>query len=66
MSLRHKLRLDRRDAYPECANCDKYSFGDDIKAACDYWKEHIVSGDITDPEELSYLSKIVQLGDSVK
>ena len=63
VALRHELRLDRREAYLECANCDKYSFGDDIRGASEFWSKRISGGEITDPEELEYLSKIADLGE---
>jgi len=58
LSLRHQLRLDRRSSYPECANCDKYSFGEDVQAAVDYWRGRLAAGEITDPEEIAYLSRL--------
>ena len=65
LRLRHSLRLDRRCDYRECENCDKYSFGEDIRAAANYWKPLLESGEISDPEERTYLSAIVKAGDSV-
>lgn len=62
IKLRHEMRLDNRAAYMECKNCDKFSFGDDIKAAADYWEKRILSGEITDPQELQYLEGIVKTG----
>lgn len=63
LDLRHQLRLDRRCSYAECANCDKYSFGEDVKAAAEYWRRRITDGEITDPEELSYLGSLAGIGE---
>lgn len=66
LRLRHRLRLDQRHAYAECANCDKFSFGDDAAAAAAYWKARMEAGEITDREEREYLGQLVQLGESRK
>lgn len=60
--LQHQLRLDNRGCCAECANCDKYSFGDDRKAAAAYWEKRLADGEITDTDELEYLRSIVALG----
>ena len=66
ISLRHEMRLDNRGAFAECAKCDKFSFGDDINAAANYWRNRIANGDITDKFELDYLNKIIDKEDKEK
>lgn len=60
LELRHKLRLDQHSDYKECAYCGG-SFSD-TAAAATYWGERLAAGEITDPEEISYLSRLAMMG----
>lgn len=58
LDLRHHLRLDEREIYLECKNCDKYSFGDDYEGMQKYWKTKIEQGKVKNKEELAYIRSI--------
>lgn len=60
LKLRHKLRLDQLSDYKECAHC--CGKGSDTAAVAAYWGERLSAGEITDPEEISYLSRIAMMG----
>ena len=65
LNLRHNLRLDKRYLYPECKNCDKYSFGDDYEGMKAYWIKKLENGEVTDAEEKAYIQSICELNEHI-
>jgi len=60
LKLRHDLRLDRRENHDVCAKCSSGEAMDSVATTIKFWKEKLSTGEVTDPEELEYLSELVR------